>query len=115
MTLDECLSAFQDRGFQWLRDGRVVQNTSGGGYAASFTVADSLRELTQEEVFALSEEFFSIRDDVLAALTAQGSATDDETVLSNMLVDDRMRGVRSTLGDFSLIKFPATGAGNPTA
>lgn len=100
------LGAFQDQGFQWVKSGRLVLSTSGGGYSSSFTPTEAIRELTQEEVFALSEEFFAIYEDCKALSPAP---TSDEAMILAMLADDRLQTVRQEMLDITGLRFYVQG------
>jgi hypothetical protein len=110
IPLAECLSAFQDRGFQWIRDGRIIVNTAGGGYSTGFNVNEMWKELTPEEVFALSEEFFARLEEAQTTLTNSGlDATDDNLLFQAIMVSDWMQTVRSFQGDYTVMRWPSTG------
>ena len=109
-SLDESLESFQDNLSEGVKTGRILISTSGGGYSTSFDSPFPSREITQEEIFAFSEEILAIRDDARTALTDAGAdATDDGAVVAQMLLDDRMQTVRSYMGDFTAIRFPTYG------
>lgn len=106
LSVAEMLAAFQDSGFQWVKSGRLVLSTSGGGYSSSFTATETVRELTQEEVFALSEEFFAIYEDCQALSPAPA---DDDAMILAMLADDRMQTVRQEMLDVTGLRFYVQG------
>lgn len=103
-TLEVCLTDFQDTCFGWVKNGRIVANTSGGGYATAYSALQGL-EITPVEVLALSEELIALRTESIDALTAAGSATDDESVLAEMIAiggTDSGSGASFTVPDFSM-------------
>jgi hypothetical protein len=108
IPLAECLAAFQDRGFQWIRDGRIIINTAGGGYSTGFQANEVIRELTPEEVFALSEEFFGVYTDAQTTLSAAGQdPNDDELAFATMMADDRLNASRVQMPDYTMLRWPS--------
>lgn len=108
VTVKEMLEGFQDGGFQWIRTGRVVLSTAGGGYSSAFNPVSDTRELTEAEVFAFSEELFSVYAQVLSDNPALSPDNDGQAIIDAMLADDRMWGVREVMHDHSLLRFPNT-------
>ena len=105
-TVAEMLDAFQAECFGWVKSGRIVANTSGGGYSTAFAELSAGLDLSPLEVFALSEEFFAVQTDTLAA---SSSLTGDD-LINGMMADDRMQGIREYHVDDSLLRFyPAYG------
>lgn len=103
-TLEVCLTDFQDTCFGWVKHGRIVANTSGGGYSTAYSALQGL-EITPGEVLAFSEELIALRLESVDALTTAGTATDDESVLAEMLergACDGGSGPAFTVPDFSL-------------
>lgn len=109
LTLNQCLEAFQDNGYDAIQSGRLLISSAGNNLSASFAVPGASTEINQADFFAFSEELFSIRDDTITALTAAGSPTDDESVVASMFNDDRMQTVRGYMGDYSGIRYPTYG------
>ncbi len=105
-TLREALEAYQDQSAGAVNTGRIILNTSGGGYSTSLEMSAQWKQLTQEQVTGLTEEYLNVYDDALAALAiSQPSDTSqDASILSTMLLDDRFRGVRSAMGDFTMLR-----------
>lgn len=64
-TLREVLEGFLLNGFQWVKSGRIVINTSGAGHQTSFSPGSTISELSQEAVFQLAEEFLEVMEFVV--------------------------------------------------
>jgi uncharacterized protein YidB (DUF937 family) len=108
VSLNDVLDGFQNAGFGWVKSGRIVISTAGGGYSSSFNATQAISELSQEEVFAFSEELYTIRDSAVAALTAAGTvpaAQTDDLIVAAMLLDDRMAGAREEMNDYTSLRF----------
>lgn len=108
-TVNDFLGDFQASCFQWVQSGRIIASTSGGGYSSSFAEASAALELTPTEVFALSEEFFTIYTFVMSSNPpADPAATGDdaEPIINAMLDDDRMQTVRYVHPDNAGLRFP---------
>jgi enoyl reductase-like protein len=110
-TLQESIRATksaigQSKTFQ---QGRIIVNTSGNGQSGSFEIGIPGKEITQDNVFAMLQEFLEILRDVI---TAGGIDSADpaaiDTLYAQMCDDDRLRGIRRQMGDFSGLNFPAT-------
>jgi hypothetical protein len=85
--------------------GRILVSTSGSGQSGNFEIGVQGKEFTQDNVFAMVEEFLEILDDLIAAGatdTADSASTD--TLFTSMCDDDRLRGARSQYGDFSQLR-----------
>ena len=105
------LTAFQLQTSQWVQSGRLVMSTAGGGYSSSFSGFETVAELTPIELFAFSEELFSIYTDQMAAAVIAGTPlTDDgasgsDAVITAMLADDRMQRVTQEMLDITGLRF----------
>lgn len=105
-TLREALLSAQayamDESF---KQGKILINTSGSGQSGSFEIGVTGKAWTQENVAALTEQLINALDDCVSAgvaTDAADSATIDALVTA-MGYDDRLRGIRSQRGDFSLL------------
>ncbi len=105
-TLREALEAYQDQSAGAVNTGRIILNTSGGGYSTSLEMSAQWKQLTQEQVTALTEEYINVYDDALSALgiSRPSDLSQDANILSAMIDDDRLRGVRSAMGDFTMLR-----------
>ena len=107
VKLDDVLAAFQDGGFAGVKGGKLTISTAGGGYSIAFRPPDPVAELTQEEVFAFSEELFKIRDRAKAGLASNGNPTPTDTdVFNAMMADDALTTTTQRMVDYSLIRGP---------
>ena len=103
-TLAETLNGFQDAQFSQIRTGQILISTSGGGYSTSLRIPNLSDQITNEQFTALAEEYQTIYGDVVTQIG--GSPTDD-TIFAAMIADDRLQGVRSFMGDYTGLHFPA--------
>lgn len=102
-------SAVNEQNFQ---RGRQYVSTSGNGQHASYAMVGSGAQWTQENVFAMSEEFFSILADTLAAnptLVDDGSKGSQLAIFNAMAADDRLQTVNRRGMDSTLLGFPQVG------
>jgi hypothetical protein len=111
-SLKESLVAGQANCFSAnFQRGRLLVSTSGSGQSGSFEIAVQGKEFTQDNVFALFEELIEVLDDVIAqglgADTAQPADTD--ALVAVMFNDDRLRGIRSEMGDYTSLNVPSVG------
>jgi hypothetical protein len=97
ISFRDALLAFQAAGFTAIKSGRLVVSSSGGGFSTSFEIPQGGRQFSQEQVFALSEEFISIFDDNVVA-------DDDAATFAAMMNDERLQAVTSHYHDFSSIR-----------
>jgi hypothetical protein len=117
-TLAETLLAAQSGHFtNTFSRGKLVISNSGGGQSGSVEISLPDKEWTQDNVFGLIEELIQMVEARVAAGTPDGS---DETTLAELrtaLIADinaglfPQSGVRSQMGDFSGLNFPATSLG----
>lgn len=101
VSLEDAIRAFKNARWSDVQGGRLILSTSGGGYSVSFAGADTYRRISPDMFLELGQELLEVRRDTLAALTAAGAATDDESLFQSMLEDDRLYGVTATTADFS--------------
>jgi hypothetical protein len=97
IPLLEALEAFQVGGFGAVKAGRVVVSHSGSGQSTSFELPSVGRGFTQEQIFALSEDFIQIYQDTVAQL----APTDDAATFEAMMADDRMAAVTRVYDDWT--------------
>lgn len=88
--------------------GKILVSTSGSGQSGSFEI--SRGEWQQPEVFAMCQQFIEVLADTMTAyaLPDSGVPSDTDALVAQMNQDDRLRGVRSQMGDFSGLNYPAT-------
>lgn len=115
--VSEALLAFQtsvnEQNFQ---RGRTYTSTSGSGQNASFSVVGAGASWTQENVFGMSEEFFDILADTLAAnptLADDGQPASTQAIFSAMLLDDRLNTATRRGLDVTLLGWPQIGQSPP--
>lgn len=92
--------------------GRQYSSTSGNGQSASYSMLNAGSQWTQENVFAMSEEYFRILDDTLVAnpsLTDDGNPASTTAIFNAMRYDDRLRTVTRRGLDSTLLGFPQVG------
>ena len=100
----------------WLpsfKQGRILVSQSGSGQSGSFQMAGGGNDWTQDNIFGLLEEFIQLADFTIAAGTPDGS--DDALIdaLFAQMVENintgnvPQIGVRTQMGDFSGLNFPA--------
>lgn len=112
-------TAVNEQNFQ---KGRQYISTSGNGQHASYQMASAGSEWTQENVFALSEEYFDILERTLysqntanaaaglPSLVDDGTAPNTTSIFNAMLQwDDRLRTVNRRGLDVTLLGFPQVG------
>ncbi len=112
--LEDGLSAFQDQGVDALKSGREINATSGGGHSVSFVLPTYGKQVTAEQVIALSEEFLTIYAEAVANLQAATPSfnprADDDTselaVFNMMIASDQLSTMRHRYSDFTLIGVP---------
>ena len=108
VPLKDTLEAYQDASGSAIKSGRVVINSSGGGYSTGLEITQQWRQLTPEKVTELSELFINMRDDAVATLALNGNnLPSDDDVFGVMIQDDRVNGVRQAMGDFTGLRFPS--------
>lgn len=115
-TLLELLTAFQLSGFSALKTGRLIVNTSGGGYSTSFQVPEIGAQFKQEQIFALSEEFFGLYESAIYTLSQSDPPVTDPTdaqIYQTMMSSDSLQGYRTTMTDVTMIRYPTFGPVNP--
>jgi hypothetical protein len=102
-TLRNSLLAFQAAIYTPnFQRGRILISTSGSGQSGSFEIGVSGKQFTQENVFALSEEFLATLDAIIADGAVDGTTAEALDALFTTM-SDSMRGVRSQMGDFSCL------------
>jgi len=109
-TMREALLSAQASVFNSnLRNGRILVSTSGNGQSGSFEIWSPGKEFTQDNIFALTEQLLEVLDTAVSSgfIDAADPAIID-SLFAVMCDDDRMRGVRQKMGDFSGLNFPAT-------
>jgi hypothetical protein len=92
--------------------GRILISTSGNGQSAGFEMNLNGREVTQENVAAMSEEFFEILEFQLRqnpALVDDGEKASTRAIFAAMRQDDRLYGCNRRGSDFTLLGFPQVG------
>lgn len=105
--LKPALEAFQDSGFAALKSGKLLFATSAAGKNVQFQAPPIGAQFTQEQVFALTEEFLAVYDSALITLSAASiNNPTDAQIFQCMLADDRINAVRSYMVDFTLGRFP---------
>lgn len=106
--LSEALLAFQSAIYSpSFRQGRVIISTAAHGQSAAFEIGLQGKEYTQENVFALSEEFFDILE--AAGLADDGEEVTTRALFAAMRNDDRLQTVNRRGTDFTLLNFPQSG------
>lgn len=107
-TLREVLLAFQAQIFSpTFKTGRIYLSTSGSGQAASFAIPSA--GFSQEQIFALSEEFLDILDFAISCgATDEAGEEATNTLFATMCDDDRLQGVREVQHDHAMLRFPST-------
>lgn len=69
-------------------------------------------QLMQDELMALTEEYFAVYADALVSLNVAGTnPTGDPAIFAQMLLDDRMQSITETRMDFTLIRTWTNGVG----
>ena len=92
--------------------GKTIVSTSGSGQSVSFQMDLSGREITQDNVAALSEEFFEIYYFQLEqnpALVDDGTEAATRAIFAAMRQSDQLYGVTRRGSDFTLLGFPQVG------
>ena len=105
----EALGAFQDGGFDAVKTGRLVVSHTGAGKSVTFQFARIGQQLTQEEVFAFSQELLEIYADALIALNItpdEGDNSQDENILPVMMADARLDDIDVIFRDYTTLTLP---------
>jgi hypothetical protein len=116
-TLHDTLVSAQGGHFvSTFQRGRLVVSQAGSGQSGSFEVGVQGKEWTQDNVFGLIEELLQMleaADAVLYPDDSQSSSTDAlrELISGNIMAGNVPSGVRSVMGDFTLINIPIFGTG----
>jgi hypothetical protein len=111
-TLKEALLSAQGNVFSSnFQRGRLLVSTSGSGQSGSFEIATIGKEFTQDNVFAMLEEFLEILDFILAQGLAVDSAiaADTDNLFTVICQDDRLIGVRTAEVDVTSLNVPSIG------
>ena len=108
VSLEDALKAFQKMGFAALKDGRLSIQSSGFAHSISFSAPQQWRAFSQEEVFAMAQEFREVYNDAKLRLIAAGNATPvDLELLQSMMADDRLQSVSSLQRDHTMLRWNA--------
>lgn len=114
-TLNDTLTGFQDYCFSpELKRGRLITASSGNAHHTAFQMAANGFQMTQDQIFALSQEFLEVYSDSLSSLqtaTPPIPTPSDAQILATMLIDDRMTSIRSYQNDYTATRFPTFGPG----
>jgi hypothetical protein len=97
---------------QSFQRGRQYSSTSGNGQSASYKGGGPWEQWSQENLFAVSEEFFDILALTLssnAALVDDGQTASTQAIFAAMLYDDRLHTVIRRGLDVTLLGFPQVG------
>lgn len=116
-TLGDTLLSFQASIYTpSFSKGRLLVSTSGNGQHGSFEMGVHGKQFTQENIFALSEQFLGILQDTLDQNLAvdTGIQSDTLNLFKVMCQDDRLVGVRTQQGDYTGLNIPSIG-GVPNA
>lgn len=112
ITLAAALGAFQAAAYNNTKSGRVIVSTSGNGKSVTFNMPQIGLQLMQDELMALTEEYFAVYADALVSLNVAGTnPTGDPAIFAQMLLDDRMQSITETRMDFTLIRTWTNGVG----
>lgn len=112
MSLGDSLNNFQVSVIAFLKGGRVMTSTSGGGYSTSWQMFMSGSQITQEQILSLSEFLLTCYEQVVAALSIDGSdPANNNTIFQAMLQTDQMQSVTQVQNDYLLTRQPY-GTGN---
>lgn len=112
LTLLDMLTAFQMNGFSAIKTGRLITSTSGGGYSTSFQAPAIAAQFKQEQVFALSEEFFGLYYNAINTLSQEippVTSPSDEQIWDTMMESDALVGYRTVATDVTMIRYPTFG------
>jgi hypothetical protein len=113
--LIDILNEFQDYCFSpELKRGRLIQSSSGNQHSTSFQQFSTAFQLSQEQIFSLSQELIEVYGDSVAGLQAATppipEPTDDQ-IAAAMLQDDRLTSIRAFQTDYTATRFPTFGPG----
>lgn len=112
ITLATALGLYQESQFSNTKSGRVIVSTGGNGKSVTFNMPQIGLQLMQDEIMALTEEFFAVYADALVTLGVAGTnPAGDPAIFAQMLLDDRMQTITEMRMDFTLIRSWTTGAG----
>lgn len=113
-TLKEALLAAQKGVYSpTFQKGRIVVSQSGSGQSGSFQMAGGGNDWTQDNIFGVIEEFIQLLDYTVAAGTPDAADADLIDALFAQMVENLNTGnvpqigVRTQMGDFSGLNFPA--------
>jgi hypothetical protein len=84
------------------KKGLILVSTSGSGQSASFKMPGAGDSWTQESAVELAQELIEIHDSLAATVDSS-----DLPVIQAAIADE-LRGIRTQMGDFSGLNFPAT-------
>ena len=115
-TLREALDGFQQTPFNTLSSGQILVSAGGGGYHSALKIPALSDQLTQEQVWAFSEEMLNVFYDSISNLALQTppviadvGGSFDQQIFQVMIFDDRLQGVRSQRGDWTGLNVPSIG------
>lgn len=104
------LREFLLSGFGGLQTGRLVVSHTGAGKTTVFQIPRIDQQFKQEEVFGFAQELLEVYADAatVAGITAaqQQDGSQDATLYSTMLADDRLTEVTRTVPDFTNLLAP---------
>jgi hypothetical protein len=109
----EALQSFQSQlNTASFQKGRILISTSGNGQSAGFEMNLSGREVTPDNVAAMSVEFRQILRSTLCnnpSLADDGTPANTQAIGEAMECDDRLYGCTRRGSDFTLLGFPQVG------
>ena len=112
-TLKETLLAFLDGGFDAIKSGRLIVNSSGTGSSVSFEIPSILRGFSQDEVFGLAEQLVEIYEETTSSLSiaadVQDTGDQDSDIFAAMMADDRMQSITRVRDSFTLLNLNPSG------
>jgi hypothetical protein len=107
-ALEATIRAFKSARWDAIKTGTFVVSTSGGGYSVSFSMPELFRQLGPDQFFMLGQEFLDVMADAKVTVANAGQEVTDANVFDTMMADDRLQpGCRTTLGDFTMQRWPS--------
>ena len=91
--------------------GKIISSFGGNGQSGSYEIGISAKGFTQENVFAMLEQFLEVLASVIAAGLGidSGNQSDTQNLFTVMCQDDRLAGVRTEMGDWTSLNIPSIG------
>ncbi len=86
--------------------GGVVARASANGHSYEFNIAPAGTPLNPEHITSTFGELLDCYDRVRAQLVTDGSATDDDSLLTAMLAADELQRVDRSCADYTLLRWP---------